>query len=160
MNTTKRNVNSWGRTLRNEVWLPVSGYEGLYEVSDLGRIRSLDRVVVDKSGKRTRKFKGKILTNVCANTGYHLVSLHKNNKRVERRQVHRLVAETFLPNPECNSMYVDHRNGVRTDNRVENLRWVYPSENNNNTPYTRYLRSLLDDHSIKYKTEEEFNGRY
>ena len=90
---------------------------------------------------------------------YHHVSLHKNNKRVTRRQVQRLVAEAFLNPPESDNMYVDHRDGVRINNCVENLRWVYPSENNNNTPYTRYLRKLLDEADIKYLTEEQFNGR-
>ena len=142
-----------------EIWKVIEGFEGLYEVSSHGNVRSLDREIQDKNGTRTRKFKGRVLSNICANTGYHHVALHKNNKRITRRQVQRLVAEAFLDVPESPSMYVDHRNGIRTDNRVENLRWVYPAENNNNTPYTRYLRGLLDDCKIEYLTEEQFNGR-
>lgn len=80
-----------------EQWLPVINFEGLYEVSDKGRIRSLDRLVKDKNGNRTRYLKGRILTNICATTGYHMVSLHKNEKRKTRRTVHRLVMEAFKP---------------------------------------------------------------
>ena len=141
----------------SERWLPIEGYEGIYEISSRGRVRSLDRVVVDKNGKRTRHLKGRILTNVCANTGYHHVSLHRNNVRVERRQVQRIVAEAFLGKPSDPKMHVDHRNGVRDDNRVENLRWVHPAVNNNNTPYTRYLKNLLIEAEIPFKDEEQFH---
>ena len=140
-----------------ERWAPVAGYEGLYEVSDHGRVRSLDRLVVDKTGTRQRLFKGRLLQNICASTGYHHVSLHRNNKRVERRQVHRLVAEAFLGRPATERMCVDHRNGARDDNRVSNLRWAHPAVNNNNTPCTRYLRSLLTQAGVPFKTEEEFH---
>ncbi|MPS58896.1 MAG: hypothetical protein E2594_17260 [Pseudomonas sp.] len=140
-----------------EQWLPVLGYEGLYEVSNQGRVRSLDRVVVDKNGARTRRMKGRVLNNICVNTGYHHISLHRNNKRIARRQVQRLVAEAFLGPPSDPGMYVDRRNGIRTDNRVQNLRWVHPAVNNNNTPYTRYLKEILTQASIPFKTEEEFH---
>ncbi len=139
-----------------EVWLPVVNYEGLYEVSNRGRVRSLDRLVVDKSGKRTRLFKERILTNVCANTGYHMVSLHKNSSRESRRTVHRLVMIAFNPIDDYEQKIVDHINGVRHDNRLENLRWTDFITNNNNTPYIRYLQELLKQHSIKYIGEEQF----
>lgn len=138
-----------------EKWLPVKGYEGLYEISNHGKIRSLDRTVTDKNGARKRSFKGRLLTNICSNTGYHHVSLHRNNNRIERRQVHRLVAEHFIPNPD-NLPMVDHRNGNRVDNNVKNLRWASWSTNNNNTPYIRYLQSLLDAAGVDYICEEEF----
>lgn len=140
-----------------EKWLPVVGYEGLYEVSNEGRVRSLDRIVVDKNGTRTRRLRGRILNNICASTGYHHISLHKNNKRISRRQVQRLVAEAFLGAPPTQGMYVDHRNGIRTDNRLQNLRWVLPAVNNNNTPYTRYLKETLQLAAIPFMTEEEFH---
>lgn len=139
-----------------EQWRAVVGYEGLYEISSYGNIRSLDRQVVDKNGKRTRIFKGKALRNICSNTGYHHVSLHKNNVREERRQVHRMVAEHFLPNHK-NLPMVDHIDGDKTHNHVQNLRWATWNTNNNNTPYIRYLQQLLRDKNITYTCEEEFS---
>lgn len=140
-----------------EVWRDIEGYEGLYQVSSFGRVKSLDRVVADKNRKRTRTFKERILKNVCEQTGYHFVSLHKNSSRAERRSVHRIVAKTFDPlfTPEC---IVDHINGIRTDNRVGNLRCVTFFENNRNTPYTRYLQNLLETNNIPYLRDYEFES--
>lgn len=139
-----------------ELWVSVNGFEGLYEVSNLGRIRSLDRLVIDKNSKRQRLFKGRILINVCTTTGYHMVSLHKNNYRQARRTVHRLVMENFNPKLNMNTMIVDHINGIRNDNRLENLRWTDFFTNNNNTPYIRYLQNLLQQNNIPYIGEDTF----
>lgn len=115
----------WGRIdVMNEVserWLPVPGYEGLYEVSDQGRVRSLDRIVVMKNGRR-RPTPGKILKpEFRRNTGYHGVALSKDG--ISRTHyVHRLVLMAFrgLPGPGQEGC---HGNDIRTDNRLENLRW-------------------------------------
>lgn len=139
-----------------EEWKSIKGYENLYEVSSYGRVRSLDRIVLDKQKKRIRLFKGRILTNICATTGYHMVSLHRNNKRIERRTVHRLVMETFYPINNMKDLVVDHINGVRHDNKLENLRWVTFNINNRNTPYIRYLQQLLKINNIKYIGEDKF----
>lgn len=146
--------------MKAEEWRPIAGFEGLYEVSNTGKVRSLDREVVDKSGNRTRKFKGRELKDICANTGYHHVSLHKNNERVTRRQVNTLVAETFLSDSMGYGLVVDHMDGIRHNNHVDNLRWITPTENNMNTPYTRYLRGLLVSNGIYYLDIEEFNNEY
>ena len=111
--------------MEEEVWKSIRDYEGLYEVSNLGRVKSLN---YRKTGKK------KILKNVENNKGYLTVYLTKNGKR-KLFQVHRLVAETFIPNPE-DKPCVDHINTIRDDNRVENLRWVTYEENNNN-PLTK-----------------------
>lgn len=140
-----------------EDWKPIVGFDGLYEVSSLGRVRSLPRVVIDKNGKRTRYLKGRILQNVCAQTGYHMVSLHRNAERVSRRTVHRLVMEAFNPISK-EGLIVDHINGVRHDNRLSNLRWVNFNVNNNNTPYIRYLQSVLKGYGIMYISEEDFGS--
>tara|TARA_R100000687_G_scaffold81906_1_gene79817 strand:- start:1267 stop:1713 length:447 start_codon:yes stop_codon:yes gene_type:complete len=142
--------------LREEEWRPVVGHEETYEVSSYGRLRSIDRIVVDTNGKRTRKFKGRELKAICANTGYHTVNLHKQNSRTGHRTVHRIVAEAFLGMSPREGMYVDHIDGDRQNNHVDNLRWAEPHVNNNNTPYTRYLRALLDQNNITYHSEVEF----
>lgn len=97
-----------------EEWRPVVGYEGLYEVSNLGRVRSLDRYVKGK-GESYRLHKGKVLSPGIKSDGYLIVNL-------QRRMfyVHRLVTEAFLPNPD-NLPEVNHKDEDKTNNRVDNL---------------------------------------
>lgn len=108
-----------------EIWKPVVGYEGLYECSSMGNVRSLDRYVNSKNGSFALK-KGKTLKPYVSKQGYCIVSIVDKVKKI-----HRIVAEAFIPNPE-NKPYIDHINTDKTDNRVENLRWVTPKENSNN----------------------------
>lgn len=108
-----------------EIWKPVVGYEGLYEVSSYGRVRSLDRY-----DGRGWWIKGRILKLIMDKKGYLTVGISKNNHR-QTFKVHRLVALHFIPNIE-NKPEIDHINTDKTDNRVENLRWVTPKENSNN----------------------------
>jgi hypothetical protein len=117
----------------NEVWLPIEGYEGTYEVSNLGQVRSLDRTVETKAGPR--RCKGRILKQrVNRQTGYWHTNLNLEGK-MRTYQVHRLVALAFL-GPPGDGEQVDHRNNDRTDNRLVNLRWATGSENlqNQRTP--------------------------
>lgn len=114
-----------------EIWRDVEGYEGLYQVSNCGKIKSLDRYVTTKKG--IRLYKGKILSPGKNRGGYLYVILGKDTKCTTFK-VHRLVAMAF---PEICGQYkdglqVDHLNTVRTDNRATNLRWCTPKENNNN----------------------------
>lgn len=109
-----------------ELWKPVSGYEGIYEVSSLGRVRSLDRIVVDYRGIK-KKVRGKILSPGLTNKGYCIVSLNAVDKR-HTLTVHRLVANAFIPNLD-NKPQVNHINGIKTDNRICNLEWLTNEEN-------------------------------
>ena len=121
---------------KKEIWRPIvtneEDYTGLYEVSNLGRVRSLDREVWN--GKVWYTKEGRILKIFKDGNGYFNVALHKDNKR-KYYGVHRLVAMAFIPNPEDKSQ-IDHINTIKDDNRVVNLRWVTPSENMGN-PLTR-----------------------
>lgn len=109
-----------------EIWRPVKGYEGIYEVSNIGNVRSLSR-----KDSRGRFHKGRyISTRVNPHTGYPVAHLCLDGEK-KLREVHRLVAEAFIPNPE-NKREVDHINTIRNDNRVENLRWVTSRENKYN----------------------------
>lgn len=111
-----------------ETWKAVSGYEGLYEVSDHGRVRSLDRVVSARNrwGTITQKAHcGRVLKlHRHAKNGYVSVALGQGNVRL----VHRLIASAFLPNPD-QLREVNHKNLVRDDNRTTNLEWVSSSGN-------------------------------
>jgi hypothetical protein len=105
------------------IWKDVVGYEGIYEVSDQGQIRSVDRMVNCRGGKRMAK--GKVLAPHPSDRPYLHVVL-QNGKRATKR-VHKIVAEAFF-GPD-NGRVIDHKNGIVTDNRVENLEYVTYREN-------------------------------
>jgi hypothetical protein len=112
--------------MQEEIWKDVVGYEGMYQVSNLGNVKSLSRIVKyqeNHSGLR----KERILKQNLTKSGYvHVViCINKLNKTVK---VHRLVALAFIQNTE-NKHSVNHINGIKYDNRVENLEWVTHSEN-------------------------------
>ena len=107
-------------------WAPFPGFEGSYEVSDDGQVRSITRTIVRSDGKKLT-IKGrtmKLITNMC---GYRRANLKVNNKSY-MRSVHRAVAIAFIPNPE-NKPEVNHIDGDKTNNRVDNLEWVTEKEN-------------------------------
>ena len=109
-----------------ELWKSIKGYEGLYEVSTLGRVRGIERIVVNRRN-REMKIKETILKPEYVYNGYERVFLCKNGKGVHKR-VATLVYETFVGAiPEGRE--IDHCNGERTDNRLENLRAVSHKEN-------------------------------
>lgn len=101
--------------MENEKWKEVKGYEDIYEVSSLGRVR------------RVCKTKYRYISLCEDGRGYLLFNLCKNKTKKATR-VHRLVAETFIANPFFYPQ-VNHKNGIKTDNRVDNLEWVTPEQN-------------------------------
>ena len=121
----------------SELFVDVKGYEGLYQISNLGTVKSLEHSIIRSNGKK-QTFKERIIKPVLTKDGYYIVSLWKKGKG-DRRLVHRLIAEHFIPNPD-NKPFIDHINTNRADNRIENLRWCTPKENNNN-PITCNNRS-------------------
>lgn len=110
--------------LMEEIWKDVSGYENLYQVSNLGRVRSLTRVVRCKNG--VKKSNGKILKN-CFDNNYYHVTLYKHGSR-KMCLVHRLVATAFLKKIKGKE-YINHKDGNKRNNNVNNLEWCTPSEN-------------------------------
>ena len=117
-----------------EIWKDIKGYEGFYQVSNMGRVKNI---------------KGKIRKSRIIKSGYVIIDLNKNCHK-KTYYVHRLVAETFIPNTE-NKPEVDHINTDKTDNRVENLRWATRKDNQNN-PLTRKRNS--ETHKGKIMSEE------
>ena len=110
----------------DEIWKPIPGYEGYYEVSNLGRVKSLDREHITSNGKH-RSIKGRML-KLNLSQEYANVELNKEG-HPHVYSVHRLVAMTFIPNPE-NKQTVNHKDGDKLNNVVDNLEWMTWSENN------------------------------
>ena len=115
------------KTMEKEIWRPIKGYEGLYEVSNLGRIRSLDRITNYANGEK-HLWKGRIMKPAKNKNGYLICDLHKNSKR-KTFNVHRLVAQAFIKNPD-NLPVINHKDEDKTNNCVDNLEWCTYSYNN------------------------------
>lgn len=111
-----------------ETWKDIQGYEGLYQVSDLGRIRSLGRITNAKNDSKSRK-RERILTQEITAFGYCRVRLFNCEGKARHYAVHRIVAQHFIGNPE--GFEVNHKNEIKTDNRVDNLELVTSKENCN-----------------------------
>lgn len=122
--------------LEQEQWRDIDGYDGMYQVSDLGRVRSRNRG------------EWRVMSASKNNSGYLIVQLSKYNKK-KHFLVHRLVASVFIPNSDESKTQINHINEVKTDNRASNLEWCTSSYNMNyNGLYWR--RKNYKRHKLKY----------
>lgn len=137
------------KKLFDETWKPIKGYEGLYEVSNLGNVRSVDKHLM--CGKQYCLLKGKPKKAYYTPMGYLMTDLYKNGQG-KKYYLHRLIAEAFIPNPN-NLPCIDHINTVRDDNRLENLRWCTKKENANN-PLTREHLTYRNTKPVYYIDEQ------
>lgn len=150
------------------MWKAISGYEGLYEVSDEGLVRSVDRRI---SG---RSIKGRILSAHNSGKGYPAVALSKNGI-VRTTYVHMLVANTFINKPNSIAkLVVNHKDGNKWNNTVDNLEWVSYSQNNVHAYNTGlkqrghgFYNAILTEEDVqeirklgKYDTYERIANKY
>lgn len=115
-----------GQNLPGEIWVAVENYEGLYEVSNMGRVRSMPRVIKRKSG-RLQEYPSVLLKGGYAGKGYRTVILCKDQIQ-NSHKVSRLVASAFIPNPDGRPE-VNHKDGNKKDNSISNLEWSTHQEN-------------------------------
>lgn len=155
--------------ITKELWLPIKGFEGLYEVSSFGKVKSLDRRVEYThrwGSKTTMKQVGKIKNLSFTGSGYLFVGLSKNGIPYPK-DVHRIVATHFIPNPE-NKKCVNHKDGNKLNNCVDNLEWCTYSENithamkngltklnGGDNPYARGVVIEKEGIMVEFKTQRE-----
>ncbi len=126
---------------KEEVWKDVEEYEGIYQISNLGRVKSLERTV--KGYISLTNLPERILKQNPDTRGYLMVRLYKNGI-AKTKKVHRLVAKSFIPNSK-NLATINHINGIKHDNRVENLEWMTYKENSIHAYKTGLNKSVLSN---------------
>lgn len=150
---TRRGVNRGQSCMKKEVWKPVDGTNGRYRVSNLGRLFSVKR--------------NRVLSPSVNNSGYHSTTIYYDKNNIKSMRVHRLVAFAFIPNPN-NKPFINHINGIKTDNRIENLEWVTMQENaihatrtglNIPPKGTKHGRSKLNEQLVKRMRKERKQGK-
>ena len=136
-----------------EQWRYISGYKGYYQVSNLGRVRSVNRLIKSK-GDGVCKARGQVLrTNTCNNYGYHQITLRKERTR-KTFLIHQLVALTWI-GPRPPGMWVRHGPNGRLDNSVRNLSYGTPSENardrfRDGTMYDERTRGVMRGDGVEF----------
>ena len=108
--------------MAEEIWKDIRGYEGYYQVSTFGNVRSLDGTVTSKLGI-SKKIKGRMKSQICDESGYKTVTLYKDNNEWIV-SVHRLVLMTFDPNENSDTLQVNHIDRNPSNNHISNLEWV------------------------------------
>lgn len=142
-----------------EVWKDIEGYEGLYQISNLGRVKSLDRIIIDKNGNK-KNIRGRYKHGSDNGHGYLTVMLNKDTTSV-RRYIHRLVAQAFIPNP-LKLPEVNHKDENRSNNVVTNLEWVdYLTNRIYGTRLDRLSESNIRHDSVRqYDIDFNFIAEY
>ena len=149
--------------LSDESWKDIPGFEGKYQISNRGRIKSLDREGISRNGRRYHRTE-RILKTSPNTSGYPSVVVDNGVDSSGRRKVtvlhpHRLVAELFIPN-DHNKREVNHKDGIKTNNNVDNLEWVTPSENVQHAFNTglAVAKKGVDANRAKIKSNDEIHA--
>lgn len=146
----------------DEKWVDIIGYEGIYQVSNCGRVKSLDRIIYFTGANQfgsfstSKKIKGRIIQPSLNKDGYYQISLYKNGK-AENKFVHQLVAIAFIPNPQ-NKPTVNHRDGEKTNNNANNLEWATEKEQQYHSRNVLGNKSFISEKCRlcrKYKSQQK-----
>lgn len=132
-----------------EIWKDIKGYEGLYQVSNKGRVRGVDRILCNGA-----KWKGRVLKFKKVSSGYLGVTLCKNNN-IDQQLVHRLVADSFIPK-EGKKLTVNHKDGVKYNNAAENLEWLSYSGNLQHAYDNRLRKAPHEKSVIQYSIDGSY----
>jgi len=139
--------------MKKEIWRDIAGYEGLYQVSNMGRVKSLERIITRKNGKK-QTIRERILKPRATPDGYLQLHLNKSGKR-KFFFVHRLVCEAFHKNPK-NKPCVNHIDENKANNTASNLEWCTYEENNNHGTHNTRVAKALSKSVCQYTVEGEF----
>lgn len=132
--------------MNKEMWKDIVGYEGLYQVSNTGKVKSLKRKVYAGSGRMRWQYEKIMSGNKTNGNGYKIVTLNKEGKG-KNKYIHRLVAETFLDNP-YNYKYINHKDENKSNNCVDNLEFC--TAQYNSTYNNLHIRNGLKNRNNKY----------
>ena len=140
----------------SEIWVPIPNYEDSYEISSIGNVRSLSRIVKHPI-YGNKQIKGKILKPRLIK-GYHHAGLYKNGK-MSSVPIHRIICSIFIKNSD-NKKEVNHKNGIKTDNRLENLEWVTSLENRLHAIKSGLIPNGSSSARSKLTEEDAINIKY
>ena len=134
-----------------EIWKDIKDWEGCYQISNYGRLKSLERFIYGRWGKMKKK---EIILKTTNNKGrYCTIKLHKN-KKIIRTSIHRLVLGAFSPNPNYHPI-CNHKDGDKTNNHISNLEWCSHSENHFHAHRTGLSSSKKGEDSLSSKLTEK-----
>lgn len=150
------NIEYSEEELKNEIWKDIIGYEGLYQISNLGRVKSLEKTINMIDGRK-RHQKEKILSPVISKYGYYVITLWNNKSK--QCKVHRLVMTAFILNPD-NLPQVNHIDENKLNNRVSNLEWVTALQNNRHSNIAERWHNTGTESTKKAVVQYDLSGNF